>query len=141
MFVLDASVAAKWFNNEIFTDKAIELRDSFAEGKVQLYAPKHLLYEVGNAIWKNRRLSTDDSRRAIVDILSMEIDLVRLDSNLASEAMKVARELDVSYYDALYIQLSNHLNIPLLSADGKLLLKAKKNNSLHLKDFHLEAKR
>lgn len=139
-FVLDASVAAKWFNNEIHTDKAVELRDAFGEGKVQLYAPEHLVYEVGNAIWKNRKISADDGIKAMINIIRMEIELVRLDSQLASEAMRIARELEVSYYDAVYIQLSNHLRIPLVSADLKLLSKAKKNG-LHVKDFQLETEK
>lgn len=133
---MDASIVAKWFSNEILTDKALEVRNAFIEGKTELYAPEHLLYEVGNSIWKNKAISADDSAKAISDLINMEIELVRLNSDMASEAMLIARELSVSYYDALYIQLSKDLHLPLLSADTKLVSKADKH-SIHLKDFQL----
>lgn len=121
--MLDASVAAKWFNNEHLTDRAVKVRDAFVTGKVELYAPEHLVYEVGNAIWKNKELGPEDCANAITSLIDIDINLVRLDSNLASQSMKTARDLQVSYYDAVFIQLSKQLDMPLLSADDKLVLK------------------
>jgi len=135
-YVLDASVAAKWFNNEHLTDRAVKVRDAFVKGRVELCAPEHLIYEVGNAIWKNKEIGAWDCASAITNLIDIDINLVRLDSNLASQSMRTARDLQVSYYDAVYIQLSDHLDIPLLSADDKLILKIKKDcDFLHLKDF------
>ena len=50
ILVLDASVAVKWFNPEPLRDKALEIRESFVEGKIQLEAPSLLPYELGNAL-------------------------------------------------------------------------------------------
>ncbi len=131
--VLDASVASKWFSNEELTDKAVKVRDAFLDGKIDLCAPEHLLYEVGNSVWKNKSLDTDDGIKAIASLLEMEIDLIRLDSKTAGQAMKVARELGLTYYDAVYVQVSVMLGIPLLTADRVLFETAK--NTIHLRNY------
>lgn len=131
--VLDASVAAKWFSNEELTDKAVNVRDAFLDGKIDLCAPEHLLYEVGNSVWKNKNLDIDDRIRAVESLLEMAIDLIRLDSKTAGQTMKIAHQLGLTYYDAVYAQLSMMLGIPLLTAD-KILFEAAKN-TMHLRDF------
>jgi predicted nucleic acid-binding protein len=134
--VVDASVVAKWFNNESLTDKALEVREAFIEGKIDLCAPEHLLYEVGNSIWKNKALSINDCIQAMDDLMNMSIELTRLDHAIAARAVKSARELLISYYDALYIQLSIDRLVPLLSANENLLSKTKgTTNAYHLRDF------
>lgn len=131
--VLDASVAAKWFSNEDLTDKAVMVRDAFLDGTVDLCAPQHILYEVGNSIWKNKRLSLDDSINAVKSLVAMEIELVMLDAEVAGKSMRLARDLGVAFYDAVYAQISMMQNTPLLTADAKLFETAE--NTIHLKDY------
>lgn len=134
-YTLDASVAAKWFNNENLTDKAIRVREVFVKGEIGLVAPEHILYEVGNSIWKNKALTTEDAIVAIRSLTELEIDLVRLTPQMEGNAMKIARESSITFYDAAYVTLANHLDAPLISADQEILSKSKK--SIHLKDFRL----
>lgn len=136
-YVLDASVAAKWFSNEDLTDRAVKVRDAFVAGKVELYTPEHLIYEVANAIWKNKEIELEDCATAITTLIEIDINLVKLDASLASKSIRAARNLRISYYDAVYVELSNQLGIPLLTADEKLISRIKDNNFLHLKDFEL----
>ncbi|SRR5579884_2586349 len=134
--VIDASVVAKWFSNEALTDKALKIRDNFDDGIISLVAPNHILYEVGNAIWKNKILDTNDCISAMHSLMNSGIELVQPDTNFVSRTMKLARQLAISYYDALYVQLSIDYGIPLLSVDEKLVTKAKKAaNTIHLRDF------
>ncbi len=132
-FVLDASVAVKWFSNEDFTDKAVRVRDAFLGGKIDLCAPQHILYEVGNSVWKNKSLDLGDSIKAVESFLAIEIELVTLDSEAASQSMKLARDIGVTYYDAVYVQISAMRKIPLLTADRRLFEVAQ--NAVHLKDY------
>lgn len=132
-FVLDASVAAKWFSNEDLTDKAMLVRDAFLDGKVSLYAPEHLLYEVGNSVWKNKALDVNDSVTAIESLVEMKMDLISLDIKTAGRAMMLARKLGLTYYDAVYACISEILDIPLLTADRMLFRAAK--NAIYLKEY------
>ncbi len=131
--VLDASVAAKWFSNEDLTDRAVRVRDAFLDGRIELCAPQHIVYEVGNSVWKNKSLGPDDSIRAIESLLAIEIELIMLDPKSAGQAMKLARDLNVTYYDAIYVQISVMRKIPLLTADARLFNAAK--NAIHLKEY------
>lgn len=135
--VIDASVVAKWFNNEHLTDKALEIKDGFIDRKFELYSPEHLLYEVGNSIWKNKALSVEDSISSISDLIDIGINLKGLDHEMASNAMKTAKDYFITFYDALYVQLSAGLDIPFVSADVKLLSKieGKQKLAVHLKDY------
>lgn len=142
IFILDASVAAKWFNKEDFTEKAIEVRDAFVQGRIRLVAPAQLVYEVGNSIWKNKDLTAEDAISAIQALVDMEIELVPQSAELASSAMRIARESSITFYDATYIALADNSNAVLISADAEILSKKSKitrmkENSMHVKDFHL----
>jgi len=134
-YTLDASVAAKWFNNENLTDKALQVRDAFVEGKIGLLAPEHLLYEIGNSIWKNKALAPEDAVTAIKSLADLEIELIHLSQEMSGNTMRIARELSITFYDAAYVMLANHFDALLISADQMVLSKSKK--SIHLKDFKL----
>lgn len=133
-FTLDASVAAKWFNNEDLTDKALQIRDAFVHGKIDLLAPEQMIYEVGNSIWKNEALTPEDAAKAIEDLIDLQIELICISPRLAASAMKTARESRITFYDAAYIALADQYDAPLISADGEILVKSSKN-SVHLKDL------
>jgi len=53
MIVLDASVAVKWFSEEEYTEKALELRERIRVGKERVIVPDLLLYELANALKYN----------------------------------------------------------------------------------------
>jgi predicted nucleic acid-binding protein len=133
-FTLDASVAAKWFNNEALTDKALQIRDAFVRGKIDLMAPEQLLYEVGNSIWKNKALTVEEAARAVKDLVDLQVELIHMNPELAASTMKAARDSRISFYDAAYLTLANYYDAPLISADTGILSKSKKN-IVHLKDF------
>ena len=53
--ILDSSVALKWVFPEIYSDKAIELRDDFHNGSVELIAPDIFPLETLHALTKAER--------------------------------------------------------------------------------------
>jgi predicted nucleic acid-binding protein len=87
-FTLDASVAAKWFNNEDLTDKTLQIRDAFVQGKIGLMAPEQLLYEVGNSIWKNKALTVEDAISAVKDLVDLQVELIHMNPELAAKTMR-----------------------------------------------------
>ena len=135
-FTLDASVAAKWFNNEDLTDKALQIRDAFVHGKINLLAPEQLIYEVGNSIWKNKAPTAEEAAKAVENLIDLQIELIHLNPRLAASAMKTARESHITFYDAAYIALADRYEAPLISTDTEILAKSSKN-SMHLKDLQM----
>jgi predicted nucleic acid-binding protein len=115
--VVDASVAAKWFNVEELSDKAANVKDAHVKGDIELAAPIHLIYEVGNSIWKNKQLSDNDACDAIPSIIRLDIQLIEPTVQRTQRAMKIARQVEISFYDAVYLQAAEEMKIPLLTAD------------------------
>jgi len=117
--VVDASVAAKWFNVEELSDKAANVKDAHVKGDIELAAPIHLIYEIGNSIWKNKQLSDNDACDAISSIIRLDIQLIEPTAQRAQRAMELARQVETSFYDAVYLQAAEEMKIPLLTADQK----------------------
>jgi predicted nucleic acid-binding protein len=117
--VVDASVAAKWFNVEELSDKAANVKDAHVKGDIDLAAPIHLLYEVGNSIWRNKQLSDNDACDAISSIIRLDIQLFEPTVQRAQRAMEIARQVETSFYDAVYLQVAEEMKVPILTADQK----------------------
>ena len=50
MIILDASVVVKWFSEEEYTEKALEIRERIMRGEERVVVPDLLLYEQANAL-------------------------------------------------------------------------------------------
>ena len=75
-WVIDASVAAKWFNLEEFSEMAVQVKNAHAKGDLQLVAPIQMVYEVGNSIWKNPQINGPYASEAICNLLALHIELL-----------------------------------------------------------------
>ena len=51
--ILDASVIVKWFVDEEFTDKSLQILDDYIKGKITVYSIQLMPYEVSNALRYN----------------------------------------------------------------------------------------
>ncbi len=137
-FVLDASVAAKWFNIEELSERAVEFKEAFVEGKLQLAAPMHILDEVGNSIWKNQQLPDKDARDAIASFKGLGLELLEPTIKRIARAMEIARMKRTTFYDSAYLQAAEELNGTLLTADQGQVAAAKGiAKAIHLKEAKL----
>lgn len=116
--VIDASVAAKWFNLEELSDRAADIKEAYVKGDLELAAPIHMIYEVGNSIWKNKQLTETEANDAIAALLQLNIQLLEPTTERAKRAMKIAKSRNTTFYDAIYLQAAEELNIALLTADN-----------------------
>ncbi len=133
--IIDASVAAKWFNEEEFTEQAVDLKDRQVRAEIELAAPSHLFYEVGNSIWRNPQLSDKDARDAMASLAGLEITLFAPQTERVARTMEIARMRRVSFYDAAYIQTAEECEATLITAD-EVQLEAAKGivQAIHLRD-------
>lgn len=115
--VVDASVAAKWFNLEELSEKAVEIKEAYIKGDLELTAPMHIIYEVGNSIWKNPRLTEADALDAVTALVQLDLQLLEPTTERATRAMEIARSTNITFYDAIYLQTAEELNIALVTDD------------------------
>jgi predicted nucleic acid-binding protein len=117
-FVVDASVAIKWFVLEADSDKALEL----IAPNHTLIAPDLLLLEVIALL--SRRV-----REGVVSLVAAKADMADLPRFFASitpsnDVTEAAFELSLTIrhplYDCIYLALAEKLGVQMITADGKL---------------------
>ena len=119
IFVLDASVVAKWFAQEPFADRASLLLDD----RHQLHAPDFLLVEMDSvfANWVRRgaltRSAASEARATLRRCPLQFHDAAAL----LDPAFAIALHAGASVYDSLYVALAAFLKARLVTADRKLL--------------------
>jgi len=116
--IVDASVAVKWVIAENLAAEALLLR------RIRfLTAPAHWLVEAGNAIWaKTMRgeITATEAEQRVAFLTEAPVVPVP-SAELLAEALRLALELRHPVYDCLYLALAVRTNLPLITADRRLL--------------------
>lgn len=124
-YVLDASVAAKWFvrHQEPDRDKAATLRAQHVEGRTTLILPEFGLLELVNAIRYSPRAVQADGQAAVEILRSLHLQIESLSWDLLHKASTIAWAYKVPLYDAAYVALAEQFGVPLVTADEALVRK------------------
>lgn len=117
-YVVDASVAVKWFLPEVHADAARSLLD----GGHVLLIPDLIFPEVANILWKRvrRQEITDEEATATVQALGALPLQVSPSWPLVLLGLEIACRNQRTVYDSLYLALAVHENCPMVTADRKL---------------------
>lgn len=123
-YVLDASVAAKWFlppKHETLVPESLQILEDYAEGRIRLIVPDLFWPEFGNILWKSVRLGRIATASATDAIQSLEERKISTSPSLPllSDAFAIATAYDRTVYDSLYVALAVSANKPLVTADER----------------------
>jgi len=125
LFVVDASVAAKWFlpeNGEALVDQAAALLDQYDRKQVQFVVPDLFYVEIASAIWKAvrvGRVSRAFGNQALVLLTEREFATVP-SLKLLDGAFQIAADYGRTVYDCLYVALAMQTKSQLITADERL---------------------
>ena len=124
-FVIDASVAAKWFlpaTSETLAAEALDLLKRYAAGDVRVVVPDLFWAEIGNVLWKAVRLKRMSQRSAESALRVMwQRNFPTVSSySLLETAFALASAFDRTMYDALYVALALQSKSELVTADEHL---------------------
>lgn len=124
-FVIDASVAAKWFlpaEGESLTQEALGLLRRYVRGEARFVVPDLFWAEFGNILWKAVRRGRWMRATAEAAIRAMKgRKLPTISSEmLLEEAFIIAAAFDRTVYDGLYVALAIHSKGQLITADERL---------------------
>jgi predicted nucleic acid-binding protein len=117
-YVVDASVAVKWFVPEPHSREAAALLDP----TLTLHAPDLLFAEVSNTLWKKtrrRELRPGEARLVLRGLASVPLEVTPI-RELAPAALDLALDAGCTVYDAVYLALAIHHNCRLVTADQRL---------------------
>ena len=115
--VVDASVAVKWLVEEEYSDAAERLLD----GSHELYAPRLMASEVGNALWRKARMGEMERSRAgalAAAISEMAVSWIG-DECICSDAVRLSLALDRPVYDCVYLALAHRMGATLVTSDAR----------------------
>jgi len=122
--VVDASVGIKLFIQEEFSsDVQCLFERGLASPQESLFVPDLFFIECANILWKKVRRSEYQAKVAIEnlrDLGSLELSSVPT-AELMERALEIACSFGITAYDACYVALSERNQVPLLTADIRLV--------------------
>lgn len=118
-WVVDASVAVKWFVDE---PRSAEARAVLASGQ-PIIAPDLIIAETCNTAWKKIRRGdiSPEQGEAMVRALRLSFDRLAPAAPLSERALGLARRFDHPAYDCFYLALAELESAVLVSDDDKLI--------------------
>lgn len=125
-FVIDASVALKWYLPEKDSKRARKWYEAIKNNKIFAIAPDFLIFECANVLLKRHHLKLEDCIRVINDLKTIGIQTIPLSALRTDTVIQLADNYKITVYDALYVELARLTNINLLTADSELLKSVKK---------------
>ena len=120
-YVVDASVAVKWFLPEEHTEQCLRLRAQPGE----LHAPDFLWIEVASVVCQRiyrGELPAEQGRRIVTTLRAVPMQIVPA-ADLLEEATSLALEASASVYDCLYLALAVRIGGQMVTADRRLFRK------------------
>jgi predicted nucleic acid-binding protein len=126
-FVLDCSVVFSWY----FADELNEYADAVAASlaNAEALVPSHWSLEVANVLLTGERRKRSSEVQASIFIATLAALPIKPDSQTATQAMStiigLARNHNLSSYDAAYLELAVRHSLPLATLDKVLSSAAK----------------
>lgn len=117
LFIVDASVAIKWFLPEVHSDAALRLLAQ----QHTLHAPDLIFSEFANVLWKRVRkneVSKSEAGVTLEGLLALHLR-VQPSQLLIPLALEIACGANRTVYDSLYLATAITLQYPLVTADAK----------------------
>lgn len=137
--VVDASVAAKWYLQEPFSEECLRLLKSGAPVAV----PELIDAQVGHMLWqrvKTHQLSVVEAERILRNLKALPLKRVPI-IDLAEDALAVASATTRTFDEALYLALALRNHTQLITADRTWFHLVRTGNTGPLVRFVVDAVR
>lgn len=118
--LLDISVAVKWFIGEEGSERALDLQQAHLRDDLQLHAPDVLLMESANALCY-AGLSEERMLQDLETFSALGVEIIPFSLSVLNSAIRLSLEHDLAVYDSYFLALAQALEIPLITADRKML--------------------
>ena len=118
LFIVDASVAVKWFIEEEYSDSALSVLNE----SNQLHAPDFLLLEIDSVImkWIRRNVISQMEGSGIREALRQYPIQIHPFISYLDSAFAITNRTGQSVYDCLYLALAVLLEGKMVTADRRL---------------------
>ncbi len=126
-YVLDTSVAVKWFADEGGPEqaKAVQLFEAFEHGQCRLRAPELFFFEMANALMYSYKLSSSTVVDSLDFLQRLKIEVELLHWSTLTKAVEIASACGATIYDSYFLALALETDSVLITADEVFLRKAR----------------
>ncbi len=124
-YVLDASVAVKWYlpsAGESLVEESQNVLELFKTARIRLSVPDLFWPEVANVFWKavrTGRLHRNSGQEGLDTLSDLKIPTVS-SAGLIHEALAIGLAFNRTVYDSMYVALAAATGRTLLTADERL---------------------
>lgn len=124
-YVLDSCVAFKMLVPEVDTPKALQLRDDFLNGILELLSPDILPIEVAHALTRAERQCRITPAQGSLLLKNMFKYMPNLHPyiGLLPRAYDLSSSVRQGVYDCLYVALAEREGCELVTSDDKMVMK------------------
>lgn len=124
-FVLDSSVAIKWFTKEEpFSEQAKKILEDYLMGRIEIFIPDIFWWEIGNYFGRKADLAT--ATVILMNLKKYRFPTYMLTDGLSVRAFKLMSKIKkISFYDASYHSLAIQMKSKFVTSDKKYADKAK----------------
>ena len=122
IYVIDTSALVKYVLPAEYDDNLERIISLHQESGIQLVAPDFILVECANVLWKvARRVDTpgEDVMERLDRLRRINIRLVS-QTDLLDDALRIALNIEITVYDALYCALARRENAEIITEDRRL---------------------
>ena len=121
-YVIDTSALIKFVIAGEYTDLVRQIVSLHEAPEIQLIAPDFLLVECANVLWKDAlrtRVPVENVIAALNNLRGINIRFVPQE-DLLEEALRIALNIEITVYDALYCALARRENAEIITEDRRL---------------------
>ncbi|MCW3991219.1 MAG: type II toxin-antitoxin system VapC family toxin [Candidatus Bathyarchaeota archaeon] len=133
--VADASVVVKWFVEEEHSGDALRLRDDYADRVVDIASPDLMPYEVLNALRYNPDFGESQLVETARALEKFSLWMLPLEGDLAERCVENSLRYGISVYDSAYLSLGVVRDIPVYTADQRLIDKVRHRSLVHISSY------
>jgi predicted nucleic acid-binding protein len=129
--VADASVIVKWFVNEPFSEQSLRLKKAHVSLTTRVVVPSLARYEVLNALKYSGKFGSQELTRISRDLQGYQFVEIRPDERYAQTAVTIAVDYGIPIYDSSYLAIGQIRNIPVFTADERILERVDRLDYVH----------
>jgi predicted nucleic acid-binding protein len=122
-YVLDCSVAVRWFVPQTHSELALRFLETLRERHNAAVAPDVIVPELGHVLRKlvvGKKLTPEQAALALERFLNVRLELAA-SATLAAPALQLALGHSATFYDALYVALAARDDLQVLTADDRMV--------------------
>lgn len=135
--VVDTSVIIKWLSKdkEDHLDKADRILIDVQNRDAVIIAPELAKYEVGNVLLFSKKLSLEQAQVSLSQFFKIPLNFISDSEEFANQTYQIAKECEITYYDASFLSVAEQLGAALVSDNVKHHGRSKKVKVIPLKDY------